>query len=234
MLSGLVFLLAARALFYHQVGSAVGWTPKLDLGPVVLPFRSDLPGSVVLYSCLSFGRVCAIYYFWLLAIVLINWAVTEPDPLLRLFRLHLGRMRGWPWPVLAFLPLVGVTALWFALHPLLQRAGVVIPSQEYSQILEQGLLLTLTLVLSLKYLLPVFLILEMVAAHVYLGMNPVWSFVTITSKNILRPLSPLPLRLAKVDLAPITATILILVLLHWLPQAIQNELGRRHLVLWPQ
>ncbi len=234
LLATLVLLLVARALFYRQVGSAVGWTPKLDLGFVVLAFRSDLAGPVFLFSALSFARTWIVYYFWLLTLVLINRSVAEPDPLQRLLRVHLGWVRNWPWPVLILLPVTGVAGLWLGLHPLLARVGVLTPEHGIPQMLEQSLFLTLSLVLSLKYLLPVFLLLDLVASYVYLGVSPVWDFVGTTSKNILRPLKPLPLHLAKVDLAPLLGTLLILVLLHWVPNAIQSELGRRHLPVWPQ
>ncbi len=230
----LALLLVLRALFYRQVGSALGWTPKLDLGFVVLAFRSDLFAPVFLYSSLSFVRVLMIYYFWLLTLVLINRGVTEPDPLQRLLRLHLGWVRSWPWPVLLLLPVVGVAALWTALHPLLQRVGVLTPPQSALHMLQQSLLLTLALGLSLKFLLPVFLLLDLVASYVYLGVSPLWDFISSTSRNLLKPLRAVPLRLAKVDLAPILATVLVLILLHWMPNLIQSELGKRNVAVWPQ
>ncbi len=230
----LALLLVLRALFYHQVGSAVSWTPKLDLGLVVLAFRSDLYGPVFLYSTLSFGRVLVIYYFWLLVLVVVNRRVAEPDPLHKLLRLHLGWVRSWPSAVLLVLPVISVAALWAALHPLLQHVGILTPPRSVAQIVEQSLLLTLALVLSLKFLLPVFLLLDLVASYVYLGVSPLWDFVSSTSKNLLLPLRALPLRLVKVDLAPIVGTVLVLVLLHWMPNLIQSELGRRNLTVWPQ
>ncbi len=234
LLASLVLVLAARALFYHEVGSAVGWTPKLDLGFVVLAFRSDLLGTAFLYSFLSFGRVWVVFYFWLLTLVLINRGVAEPDALQRLLRHHLGWVRSWPWPVLISLPVIGVAALWLAVHPLLHRAGIITPSNGISQVVQQSLLLVLSLVFSLKYVLPVFLLLDLVASYVYLGVSPVWDFIGTTARNILRPLRLVPLRVAKVDLAPILGTLLVLALLHWAPNAIQSELGKRHLAIWPQ
>jgi len=234
LLAGLILLLVMRALFYLQVGSAIGWTPKLDLGFVVLALRSDRYGSVFLYSLLSFWRVWIIYYFWLLSVVLVNRAVAEPDPLQRLLRVQLGWVRNWPWPVLVLLPVIGVAALWAAVHPVLQRVGVLAPPQSITHLLEQSLLLTLSLVLSLKYLLPVFLLLDLVASYVYLGTSPVWDLVASTSRNLLKPLRALPLRLAKVDLAPLLGTILILAFLHWFPNAVVQELGKRKIDFWPQ
>jgi len=230
----LVLLLVLRALFYHQVGSAIGWMPKLDLGFVVLALRSDRFGPVFLYSLLSFLRVWIIYYFWLLTLALINRRGAEQDPLQKLVRVQLGPARGWPWPVLAVLPVIGVGALWAALSPALEWTGVLNPPESTAHMLEQGLLLTLSLVLTLKFVLPVFLILDLVASYVYLGVSPVWDFVASTSRNMLKPLRPIPLRLGKVNLAPVAGTLLILVLLHWLPNVIQNELAKRNVDLWPQ
>jgi uncharacterized protein YggT (Ycf19 family) len=234
LLAGLILLLVTRALFYRQVGSAIGWTPKLDLGFVVLALRSDRYGSVFLYSLLSFWRVWIIYYFWLLTVMLVNRAAAEPDPLQKLLRVQLGWVRGWPWPVLVLLPAIGVTALWAVLHPVLQRVGVLTPPQGIMHLLEQSLLLTLSLVLSLKYLMPVFLLLDLVSSYVYLGTSPVWDFVASTSGNLLKPLRGLPLRLAKVDLAPLLGTIFILVVLHWFPNAVIQELDKRKIAFWPQ
>src|SRR5262245_9570920 len=50
----LIALLALRALFYHQLGPEVKWTPALDLGAISLSFRSDLQNVMFLYSALSF------------------------------------------------------------------------------------------------------------------------------------------------------------------------------------
>ena len=78
-LAGLGGLLLLRALLYWQVGGAAGWTPRLDLTWVVLAFRcdrlamrGDVLGSALLYSVLSFVRLLAVFYFWLLALAVIN------------------------------------------------------------------------------------------------------------------------------------------------------------------
>src|SRR4029434_3648575 len=40
-LAALLAILFIRSLFYFQIGSAVNWTPTLELGAVALPFPSD-------------------------------------------------------------------------------------------------------------------------------------------------------------------------------------------------
>src|SRR6185369_7210921 len=123
--TGLALLLASRAFFYFEIGSAVGWTPKLDLGLVVLAFRSDHAPAILLFSALSFGRVLAVYYFWILVLVLLNWRSAEPEPILKLLRLQLGLFCRLPWVVLLILPVLCVTLIWLGLHPLLLRLGLV-------------------------------------------------------------------------------------------------------------
>lgn len=226
---GLVLLLVFRALLYWFIGAPADWTPKLDLGLIVPAFRSDTIRILFLFSLLSFLRVLLIFYFWLLVLAVLNRRVVEPDPTLRLVRLHLGGAAKWPWPVQVLAPFVATVALWCLLYPLLVRLGVIMRVGSVVALLEQGLLLAAGLFLTLKFLLPVILFLYLVASYVYLGSSPVWDFVTHTARNVLRPISWAPLRLARLDLAPVAAVALLFLLLHWLPRLLQ-----RNFALWPQ
>jgi len=105
-LAGLAGILVLRAVVYWQLGSPVDWTPKLNLGVVVLAFRSEAFGTVALYSFFSFLRFQLIFYFWLLALTAVNRGTTEPDPITRLLRLHLGRVARWPALVQLLIPCV--------------------------------------------------------------------------------------------------------------------------------
>jgi uncharacterized protein YggT (Ycf19 family) len=236
--AGLAVLLLLRAFVYWQIGTEVNWTPQLDLTIVSLAFRNDplhfVP--VLLYSWLSFGRTLLVCYFWLLALALINRGSLEPDPFQRMLRLYLGRVTRWPWPVQALLPLLVVAGVWTALHPLLVRCAIASPVRDLVHLLEQGLLLGVGLYLSLKYLLPVFLLLHLVASYVYLGNNSFWAFVNATSSNLLAPLRRLPLRVARIDLAPVAGAVLVLFLLHVVPDYLLPRILQRNLALflWPQ
>lgn len=232
-LLGLSLLLVLRAVLYWVLGTPIDWTPKLHLGAVVLAFRADRFGSTLLYSLLGFGRALIIAYFWLAVVAILNRAVTEPDPLLRLIRLHLGRVVRWPWPVLALLAPLGMALLWFALHPILTWAGVLEPSHSVSVLTRQSLLLTLALGLSLKFILPVFLLLHFIATYVYLGSSPLWDFVGTTAGRIMAPLGWIPLRFGKLDVRPLISVVLIFLALHWLPAFVESRLAPRGVVLWP-
>jgi uncharacterized protein YggT (Ycf19 family) len=230
----LVLLLFLRALFYYELGSPIEWTPRLNLGMVVLAFRSDSFWSQVVFSTLSFLQVLVVFYSWLLALAVISRRKGDADPIQKLVRLHLGRSGRWPWPAQALLPLITVAALWIALHPLLLYLDVVSRTPSTWHLLEQGLLLGGRLYLTLKYLLPPFLLLQLIVSYVYLGASPLWDFISLTATNLLGPLRRLPLQFGRLDFAPVAGVVLIYLLLHMLPRFLQSELSRHQLSLWPQ
>ena len=126
-----------------------------------------------------------------------------------------------------------VIALWLGLYPVLVSLGVVAPVHSTTHLVEQGSLVSLGLLLSLKYVLPAFLLLHLVASYIYLGNNPLWDFVANTAMNMTAPLRRLPLRYAKLDLTPVVGVILILWLLQWLPNFILSKLAASRLSTWP-
>jgi uncharacterized protein YggT (Ycf19 family) len=232
-LAGLATLLLLRPLLYWQMGPDVGWTPKLNLYFIVLAFRSDLLLPTLLFSLLSFARLLIVCYFWLLVLAIINRRDTDPDPVQRMVRLHLGRIARWPWPVQLLLPLVLITGLWISLHPLLAQLQIISRARSFTHLAEQGLLIAAALWLSLQYLLPLFLLLHLVASYVYLGVSPLWDFIGATARNILAPLRRFPLHIARFDFTPLVGVVLIFALLHLLPKLILGQMDKHHLSSWP-
>jgi uncharacterized protein YggT (Ycf19 family) len=233
-LAALGALLFVRAVFYRLIGRELNWTPGLDLVFVLLSFRVDVFGQVLLYSVLSFLLVFLIFHFWLLFLAAIHRRAAEPNPYQKIIQLQLGRAANWPRTVQLILPVLVIFLLWLALHPVLVWAGVVNRARSIVTICEQGLLLGTSVYLSLKYLLPGILLVYVIASYVYLGGNPLWDFINTTAQRLLAPLQRLPLRFGKVDLTPLAAMILILLLLHTAPNAVLIEVNRRNLTLWPQ
>ncbi len=227
-------LIGLRAVLYWLIGSPADWTPKLNLELVVLAFRSDFFRAALVYSCLSFVRFLIVFYFWLLILAILNRETGDTDPIQKLVRLHLGRTARWPWPAQLLIPFLIVIGLWIGLHPLLVPLGVVAPVHSTTHLAEEGLLVGLGLVLSLKYVLPAFLLLHLVASYVYLGSNPLWDFVGNTAGNLTAPLRRLPLRFGRVDFSPAVGIVLILGLLEWLPNVILAKLAASRLSSWPQ
>lgn len=235
-LLGVGVLLLLRALLYGELAPAANWTPKLELGLIVPAFRSDAFHSALPFATLSQLRVLVIFYFWLLFLAMIDRSGSEPDPLQKLLRLHLGRIGRWPWYVQLAAPCVVVALLWMAAYAPLAHAGVINRASSQERFLAQALLVGVSVFFTLKYVLPVILLLHLVSSYVYLGGSPLWAFIANTARNILAPLEHLPLRLrfARVDFGPLAGVVLIFLLLHFLPLWVLGVLDRRNLTLWPQ
>ena len=230
LLAGLVALLGLRALGYYSIGPAVGWTPRVNLYFVTLAFRGDILSHQFLFSVLSFLRVWLIFHFWLLFLAMTSRRVAEPDPIQRWVLQQLGAMGRWSRVVQIILPVVLIAVLWTLLHPLLAYCGVINPAQSPVHVAEQGLLIGAGIYFSLKYLIPVFLAAYFLTSYVYLGDSPIWEFVSNRTRGMLAPLRALPLRLGKIDLAPMVGIAIVLLVLHLLPNAAQNQWD---MTLWP-
>jgi len=233
LLPALIALLTARGLLYYYLGAPAGWIARLNLGPVVLAFRTDSVLSALAYSLLSFGRALAVAYLWIVAVVTVTRGMTDPDPIQRVLRLQVGRTLRWP-PLLAgSLPFFGVTVVWLALHPALAALNVVTRTS-VAHLLEQAMLLNLALACTLEFLVVPLLLLHFITSYVYLGSNPFWEFVANTAQRFLAPLKPLPLRMGKLDFTALAGVALVVCLLHWAPWFIQDTLAQHNLTLWPE
>jgi uncharacterized protein YggT (Ycf19 family) len=196
---------------------AAPWTPRLDLHFVVPAFQNEVFASMLTFSVLSFLRVLSIVYLWLLVLVVINRRNPEANRLQKLLRRHLGRAGRLPWFVQLLLPLLAVTGLWMALAPLLAVLGVTSRVPALAPLCEQGLLIGGVLYLSLKYILPAILLAHLVISYVYFGRSTLCDFINLTAGNLLAPIRWLPLKVARVNFAPLVGAALILLFLHVLP-----------------
>jgi uncharacterized protein YggT (Ycf19 family) len=148
--------------------------------------------------------------------------------------LQLGLLARWPWLAQIAASILTVAVLWIIFHPAMVYAGVTTRAQSNLHLVEQGLLVGVGILLSLKYFLPAFLGVHLVASYVFLGKSPLWDFVGLTARNIVAPLNRLPLRAGRVDLAPIIVIVLTLLLLHTLPNFALAYLGQHNRTVWPQ
>ena len=233
-LAALFGLVCGRAFFYRLLGPAVDWTANLDLGAITLFFRTDRFWLMLLYSSLSFLRALTLIYFFLLAVSMFNRNANAPDLISRLIRLQLRRVPAWPIYVQLALPVVLAAAVWPGLHALLSYAKITGPLPLLGPLILQGCLIGLGIYLSLKYLIPALLFVDLISRYIYFGSGPFWEFLSTTARNILAPLDRLPLRVGRVDLAPLAGIALSLLLLHALPRLVLHELHKRNLTLWPQ
>jgi uncharacterized protein YggT (Ycf19 family) len=236
-LAALGILLFIRALLYKAIGPEVNWTPRINLVVVHLAFpliRGHSVLSILSFSVLSFVQLLIVFYLWLLIIAMANRRETSPDPLQKLLLVQLGRLARWPLAVQLIVPVLVVAALWMAFHPLLVYIGVTPAVRSNGVLFAQGCVASLILYWTVKYLLVVLLAVHLIITYVYLGANPVWEFINTTSKNLLSPLSKLPLRFGRIDLAPILGIIFVVLLLFLLPDYILKYLDAKQLTLWPQ
>ncbi len=209
VLAGLVVV---RALGYWQMGSAVRWTPSIDLGAIVISFRSDLLGRMLWFSVCSMGVFIAAFYFWLYLISAANRKVSDSDPLQNRVRAHLGGVERWPAGLKLLLPFLLTAMLWVVLGQLLPWLGYPMPKCTLRQTLQQAPIFGLAGFLTWKYLIAGLLVLHLVSSYVFLGNAPFWSFVNVTSRNLLRPIGWLPLRVGRIDLTPLVGAALVLFL----------------------
>ena len=158
----------------------------------------------------------------------------DSEPLHKLVRLQLGRLARLPRWAQLFVPVVSVELIWLAAHPFLVHASVITHTESWAHLLLQGLLVSVPLYLSLRYLFPVCLLIHLVISYVYVGRSPVWDYVSATSQRLLRPLRGLPLRFARIDLGPVIAAVLILVLLDALPKFLLQKATQSGAPIWPQ
>ena len=207
-LAALAALLAFRALAYWQIGPSVGWMPGLSLKAISLTLRSDSFERMLLFSLFSFGLTLAIFYCWLLLISIANRRVTDADMFQKLGRLKLGWVEHWPLVLKLLLPFCLATLLWYAATPLLNHLGFPRPVSS-REIWQKGMVLGLAAYLLWNYVIVGALLLHVLNSHVYLGANPFWSFVDVTARNLVAPIRWLPLRIGKMDFAPIAGIALV-------------------------
>jgi uncharacterized protein YggT (Ycf19 family) len=205
-------LVVVRALGYWQMGSAVRWTPSIDLGAIVISFRSDLLGRMLWFSLSSLAVFIAEFYFCLFLLSAVNRRVSDSDPIQSRVRAHLSRLERLPAGLMLLLPFLLTGLVWVGLGQLLPELGYPMPKCTLKQTLQQAPIFGLAGFIAWKYLITGLLVLHLVSSYVFLGNAPFWAFVNVTSRNLLRPLAWLPLRLGRIDLAPLAGAALVLFL----------------------
>lgn len=219
-------LLLLRAEFYRFIGPALNWTASLNLFATRLAFRSDSTGLMMLYSGLSFGLVLGVFFLWLLLLSLVGRGGGEHLLPLRLARANLGCVVDWPAWRKCLLPWVTGFALWWVLTWPCTSWGLVPRPVSESVRAAQAALVGLGGYFALKYLLLALLGLHLLHNHVYFGPHPIWKFVDLTARRLLRPLQSIPLRVGKVDWSPLVGIIVVLLFAHFTEHGIRTPTRR--------
>lgn len=211
----LLGLLLFRALFYWLIAGALGWTGRIDLGVIAIPFKCDARagslGRMLVYSVYSFGVALTVFHLWLLLLSILKSAAPPVDSLRQLLRPHLGRIEGWPCALKCVLPLVVLIPLWWVASWPLTYWDMLPPAPPVVR-LEQSALIGLGCYLHWKYLIAGILGLHFISSYVFFGHHPFWQHLKELARTVLLPLRWLPLRAGKMDFAPLVGILLVLLL----------------------
>ena len=214
-------LLLLRALVYWWIGAETNWSGKLNLGVVVLWFSSGSHWSgfsqMVLFSFFSFGLVLGIFYIWLLVLSLL----AGPLPVHGLVTIPLGRVDGWPRWTKVILPFFATGIAWWLASWLLNRLQVL-PSVPLAGRFQQSLVMGISSYLLWQFPLGAILLLHLLNSYIYFGKHPFWKYVSATAQVILQPLKKIPLRVGKVDFAPLVGIALIFLIAHFAQNGIKT------------
>jgi uncharacterized protein YggT (Ycf19 family) len=223
LLAFLALLLLLRAVLYWWIGGMLPkvWVGQMNLGVTTLPFRSDLLVRMLVFSFLSFGLLFGIVYMWLLALSLL----AGPLPIHGLVTIPLGRVDGWPRWAKAVLPFLATAILWWLASWLLVRLDILTPMPPAGRF-QQALIMGGSSYLLWKFPLGGILVLHLLNSYVYFGQHPFWKYVSATAQTILRPLEKIPLRVSKVDFAPMAGLALIFLAAHFAERGL-NQLYSR-------
>jgi len=209
LLALLAVLLLVRAVVYRVIGSQTNWSGELNLGCVVVWFSNNVPRwgglcHMLLFSLFSFGLTLGIFYVCLLPLSLL----AGPPPTHGLVKIPLGRIDDWPPWVKTLLPLLVTSMLWALSSWLLGRLQIL-PRVSPACRFEQSLVLAASSYVLWQYPLSAILVLHLLNSYIYFGKHPFWHYVSVTAQTLLRPLKKIPLRLGRVDFAPLVGMILI-------------------------
>jgi uncharacterized protein YggT (Ycf19 family) len=107
------------------------------------------------------------------------------------------------------LPFLVTAVLWWLSSWLLGWLHISTQPVSMAHRIEQSLVIGLGSYLVWKFPLGALLVLHILASYIYFGKHPFWNYVKLTAQELLRPLKKIPLRLGKVDFAPVLALALI-------------------------
>jgi hypothetical protein len=209
LLAAIGALLVLRALFYWQIGPAMHWTGKLDLGVITLSFRSDLFDRIFLFSVSSFGLTLGIFYLWLLLFSLLAGSTANAGPIHRLVRMPLGGIDGWPGWAKIISPFAGASLIWWLASWLFARLEIIPQPVSGLHRIEESLVIGLGSYLAWKFGAAALLVLHLLNTYIYFGKHPLWNYINATAQTLLAPLWKIPLRAGRVDFAPVVGIAII-------------------------
>lgn len=223
-LVALAALLLLRSAFYWWVGGTMQWTLNVNLGVVNIAFRCDAFDRMLVFSLVSFADALFQFYLVLALLWLCGPRHLDSDPCQRFVRIQLSPLHRWPTAVVLLLPLAVAALGWIALHPLLTRMGLIPNAPSWERVFQQALVLGVSVYAIWKHAIGAVLALRFLNTYVYLGPHPLWNFIELTGKTLLRPLATLQLQFRRMDFAPLVAIALTYLIATFLEEGLHVRL----------
>ncbi|HEY3763498.1 MAG TPA: hypothetical protein VGN23_17280 [Verrucomicrobiae bacterium] len=208
VIAGLIVL---RAFLYHLIGGEANWSAGLNLGVIELSFRGAHFSQMLVYSLVSFIQTLWVFYLWLLLLSILQ----GPLPFHDFIRIQLGAIDRWSRTTKLLLPFIATSILWWLATWLLEGLKIIPEPLSAVHRISQSLVMGLTSYLTWEFIAVALLIVHLLNSYIYFGKQPFWSYVNAEAQTLLSPLKPIPLRVGKVDFAPVVGIALVF-LLAWL------------------
>jgi uncharacterized protein YggT (Ycf19 family) len=143
-------------------------------------------------------------------------------------RIPLGRVDAWPTWVKVILPFAVSAVGWWLLSWGLTWLQIIPPPVSMMHRIEQSVVIGLASYLIWKLPVAAILILYLLNSYIYFGKHPFWKYVSETAQKLLQPLRRIPLRLGRVDFAPLVGVALIFSCAYLVENGLQTAPRRGH------
>ncbi len=203
LLGCLLLLLALRALLFWIL-----WPDRdleIDLGAVDYYTTGKGFTSHLVHSLCSFLAFLFLFHLWVLGLRL---ALGRVPGVARATGRVLGPAGRWPPLAGLALSLLGGMALWIACWGIGRAAGLELQYESLARHCLRAPLVALSLWTTFAALIQILLLLHLILSYVHLGDHPFLAMVDRGAEAFLRPLRLLPLRIARIDTAPLLGVVL--------------------------
>ncbi len=123
--------------------------------------------------------------------------------------MQLGRIDGWPRWAKIVLPLRGHVPWSGGWRAGCWRGWHHPEPVSVAHRLEESLVIGLGSYLAWKFLAAALLVLHLLNTYIYFGKHPFWNYVNATAQTLAGPLRKIPLRVGRVDFAPVVGIALV-------------------------
>jgi len=115
----------------------------------------------------------------------------------------------WPRKVKWILPAVIIMLLWLPASALFAWMKLTPQPLSIAHWLEQAAIIALGGYLTWKFIIAALLALHLLNSYIYFGKHPFWNYVDVLAQKILWPLKRVPLRVGKINFAPVLGIALV-------------------------